>query len=60
MHERRTPARRFRHRRAFWASWFFIRNVLSFRGALAAESAGGSVSCHLFPQEEMLENEGTK
>ena len=31
LHERRTPARRFRHRRAFWALWFALANVLAFR-----------------------------
>jgi hypothetical protein len=41
-----TIARRFRHVRAFWASWFPIRYVVSFRGALAAESAGVSVLRH--------------
>jgi hypothetical protein len=32
--------------RAFGASWFSGGNVFSFRGAFAAESAGGSVSRH--------------
>jgi hypothetical protein len=46
MRERGTPARRFRHHRAFWAMRFVLANILTFRGALAAESAGGSVSRH--------------
>jgi hypothetical protein len=39
-----TPARRFRHRRAFWASWFSVRKVVSFRGTFEAESGGDSVT----------------
>jgi len=35
---------RFAQDRAFLALWFFNRNVFPFRGALAAESAGGSVT----------------